>query len=81
MNLIFLKSFLELAIKEQAYLKIDYVDRKLKITKDRTIKPLILKEDGTLISEDKEGVKQFVLEGIQKIKIYEPEMQTQEHQV
>ena len=81
MNLIFLKSFLELAIKEQAYLKIDYVDRKMKITKDRTIKPLILKEDGTLISEDKEGVKQFVLEGIQKIKIYEPEMQTQEHQV
>ena len=68
MNLIFLKSFLELAIKEQAYLKIDYVDRKLKITKDRTIKPLILKEDGTLISEDKEGVKQFVLEGIQKIE-------------
>ncbi|MCK9370721.1 hypothetical protein M0R04_12500 [Candidatus Dojkabacteria bacterium] len=68
MNLIFLKSYLEKAIKEQAYLKIDYVDRKMKITKDRTIKPLILKEDGTLISEDKDGVKNFVLEGIQKIE-------------
>lgn len=75
MNPIYLKSFIEKAILEGSYLKIDYVDSKMKITKDRVIEPMELKKkDGEynrLVAQDmgKSDLRSFLFEGIQKISV------------
>ena len=75
MNPIYLKSFIEKGIKDGSYLKIDYVDSKLKITKDRIIEPMELKKkDGEynrLVAQDmgKDDLRSFLFEGIQKISV------------
>jgi len=69
MNIIFVRQILEKALKESAFLKIDYVSKKMVITRDRIIEPKILKETMLLAEETKTGeLKQFSLEGIQKIE-------------
>lgn len=74
MNPIYLKQIIEKAIKDQAYLKIDYVDSKMKITKDRIIEPREIKKD-TVWAECylRSDVRQFKFEGIQKIKVLTPD--------
>lgn len=75
MNPIYLKSFIEKAIKDEQYLKIDYVDSKSKITKNRIIEPMEMKKDGDMydrvIARDvsKDDMRSFLFLGIQKIAI------------
>ena len=75
MNPTFLKSYIEKAILEGSYLKIDYVDSKMKITKDRIIEPMSFKDTNgvvdRVIAQDmyKNDLRTFQFEGIQKCKV------------
>lgn len=80
MNPIFVKQTIEKAIKDQRWLKIDYVDTKLKITKDRVIEPMMIKKnkDGELdriVAHCflKNDLRTFQFEGIQKIEVISPD--------
>lgn len=79
MNNIFLKQTIERAIKEQRYLKIDYVSKKMEITTDRILEPIDIKKDKegnmeVLVATDhkKRGMRTFNFEGIQKIAVVSP---------
>ena len=77
MNPTFLKSYIEKAIIDGSYIKIDYVDSKMKVTKDRIIQPMQLKKNkdtgnfDRLVAQDmgKADLRSFVFEGIQKCKV------------
>lgn len=70
MNPIYLKSYIERAIIDNSYLKIDYVDRKFKITKDRIIQPSKMKQNRVVAQcYLRNDLRTFELEGIQKIAI------------
>lgn len=75
MNPTFLKSYIEKAILDGSYLKIDYVDSKMKITKDRIIEPMSFKDTNgvvdRVIAQDmyKNDLRTFQFEGIQKCKV------------
>lgn len=79
MNTVFLKQTIERAIKDQRFLKIDYVSKKMEITTDRVIEPLQIIKDKegnmeTLQAQDpkKKGMRTFQFEGIQKLEVVSP---------
>lgn len=80
MNQIYLKQLIELAIKDQRWLKIDYVGKaKMKVTRDRMIEPMTIKKDSDDVPNRvvahcylRNDLRTFDFEGIQKIAIVDP---------
>lgn len=85
MNLIYVKQKIELAIKEKKFLRIDYVGKDLKVTRDRVIEPLNLLTpnkvhgDWSVIANCflRNDTRQFQLGGIQKLEVIEPDEKQQ----
>ena len=80
MNTIFVKQTIELAIKDQRWLKIDYVSKKkLEITNGRIVEPMQIKKDSAGVPNRlvahcylRNDLRTFDFDGIQKIEIISP---------
>ena len=77
MNQIYLRQTIEKAIKDQRWIKMDFVSEKLKITRDRVIEPMRLKvKNGEDYVEAhcylRNDYREFPLLGIQKIEVISP---------
>lgn len=78
MNPLYLKQRLEYAIVNNKLIKMDYVGKDLKITRDRIVCPFQVKEkDGIPFSLFahcylRNDVREFQLEGIQTIELIDP---------
>ena len=77
MNQIYLRQSIEKASLDKRWLKIDFVDKKLKITRDRVIEPMRLKvKNGEDYVEAncylRNDYREFPLIGIQKIAVISP---------
>ena len=79
------KQKIELAIKQKKYIRIDYVGKTLKLSKDRLVEPLEIKDTSgekgdvdsvlTLFAHcfKGNGIRNFELDGIQKVELVDKE--------
>ncbi len=78
MNVIYLKQVIEKAIKEKRWIRIDFVSKKMKITKNRVVEPFEVKSKGhhpiSVIGQCylRNDLREFQLEGIQEIEVISP---------
>lgn len=77
MNLIYLKQIIEKAIIDRRWIRMDFVSKRMKITRNRIIEPTKLKiKNGEDYVEAhcylRDDYREFPLVGIQKIEIISP---------
>ena len=77
MNTIYLRQQLEFAIKQKRWIRMDFVDSRMKITRDRIIEPMRLKvKNGEDYIEAqcylRNDYREFPLAGIQAIQVISP---------